>query len=98
MPKKTRIPPELLELIGKDFILSTRNGVPYHKRYARPRNPDTPAQRRARTALARAVHAWQSAGAAAQERWNRAAKEQGRTTGYNLFLKDFMARDWALPE
>jgi hypothetical protein len=33
-----------------------------------------------------------------QERWNRAAKEQGRSTGYNLFLKDFMARDWALPE
>ena len=35
MPKKTPIPPELIERIGKDFILSSRNGRPYLKRYAR---------------------------------------------------------------
>jgi hypothetical protein len=98
MRRKTPIPPELIARIGTDFILSSRNGVPYLKRYARPANPDTPAQRRARTALARAVHAWQTTGPAEQERWNRAARERGRGSGYNLFLKEFMARDWALPE
>jgi hypothetical protein len=98
MPKKTPIPPEMLRLVGKDFILSSRHGVPYLKRYARPTNPDTPAQRQARIALARAVHAWQSAGPAVQERWKRTAREQGRTTGYNLFLKEFMARDRAMPD
>jgi hypothetical protein len=98
MPRKTPIPPELLERVGKDFILSSRHGVPYLKRYAHPRNPDTPAQRRARTALARAVHAWQSAGPVVQERWNRTAREGGRLTGYNLFLREFMARDGAVPD
>jgi hypothetical protein len=98
LPKKTPIPPELLALVGKEFILSSRNGVPYLKRYARPRNPDTPAQRRARTSLARAVHAWQSAGAVVQERWNRTAREQGRSSGYNLFLREFIARDGAVPD
>ena len=58
MARKTPIPVEQLARVGKDLILSSRNGVVYVKRYARPRNPDTPAQRRTRTALARAVHAW----------------------------------------
>ncbi len=98
MPRKTPIPPELIPRIGKDFILTSRLGVPYLKRYVRPRNPDTPAQQRARTSLARAVHAWQSAGAAARERWNQAARAQGRITGYNLFVRDFMARDGGVPD
>jgi hypothetical protein len=97
MAKKTPIPAELIERIGKDFILSSRNGVPYLKRYARPRNPDTPAQRRARSALARAVHAWQAAGPVVRERWNRSGKA-ANMTGYNLFVREFMARDGAVPD
>ena len=95
--RKTPIPPEMLERVGKDLILTSRNGVVYLKRYARPRNPDTPAQRRTRTALARAVHAWQSAGIAVRERWNRTAKAQNMT-GYNLFIREFMGRDGAVPD
>jgi len=97
MPKKTPIPPELLARVGKDLILSSRNGIVYLKRYARPRNPDTTAQRRTRAALARAVHAWQSAGAPVKERWNRTARAQ-RMSGYNLFIREFMARDGAVPD
>lgn len=97
MPKKTPIPPEMFARVGKDLVLSSRNGVLYVKRYAKPGNPDTPAQRRARTALARAVHAWQSAGIQAQERWNRTARAQG-LSGYNFFIKEFMARDGAVPD
>ncbi|HEV8479894.1 MAG TPA: hypothetical protein VGR66_03795 [Candidatus Eisenbacteria bacterium] len=97
MARKTPIPPEVLERVGKDLILSSRHGVLYVKRYARPKNPDTPAQKRTRTALARAVHAWQSAGIAVRERWNRTAKAQNMT-GYNLFIREFMARDGAVPD
>jgi hypothetical protein len=94
VPRKTPIPPELLARVGKDLVLSSRNGVVYLKRYARPANPDTAGQRRARAALARAVHAWQAAGVPAQERWNRTAKAQN-LSGYNLFIREFMARDGA---
>ena len=68
----------------------------YVTRYARPRNPDT-RPRSARGPLARAVHAWQSAGIAVHERWNRTAKAQNMT-GYNLFIREFMGRDGAVPD
>ena len=97
MPKKTPLPPELLERVGKDLILSSRNGVPYLKRYARPTNPRTPSQRRARTALARAVHAWQAAEHAVKARWNEAAR--GKTvSGYTLFIREFIGKDGGVPD
>lgn len=97
MARKTRIPPELLSRIGKDLILSSRNGVPYLKRYARPRNPDSPGQRRARSALARAVHAWQATDPASKARWNEQARGKNQS-GYTLFIREFIARDGAVPD
>lgn len=97
MARKTRIPPELLSRIGKDLILSSRNGVAYLKRYARPKNPDTPGQRRARRALARAVHAWQAANPETRARWNEAARRKNQS-GYSLFISEFIVRDGAVPD
>jgi hypothetical protein len=97
MARKTPIPPELLSRIGKDLILSSRNGVPYLKRYARPSNPDTPGQRKARSALARAVHAWQASDSRSKARWNEAARGKGQS-GYTLFIREFIARDGAVPD
>ena len=97
MARKTPIPPELFERVGKDLILSSRNGVPYLKRYAKPRNPDTPAQRRSRTTLARAVHAWQATEPQVKARWNERARDKSHS-GYTLFIQEFMARDAAVPD
>ena len=97
MARKTRIPPELLSRIGEDLILSSRNGVPYVKRYARPRNPNTPGQRRARSALARAVHAWQATDPKTKARWNEAARGKNQS-GYTLFVREFIARDAGVPD
>jgi hypothetical protein len=97
MARKTRIPPELLSRVGKDLILSSRNGVPYLKRYARPKNPNTAGQRRARSALARAVHAWQAADPPTKARWNETARGKNQS-GYTLFIREFIARDGAVPD
>jgi len=97
MARKTRIPPELLSRIGEDLILSSRNGVPYVKRYARPRNPNTPGQRRARSALARAVHAWQATDPKTKARWNEAARGKNQS-GYTLFIREFIGRDAGVPD
>lgn len=96
MPKKTPIPPEILAQLGVTWILSSRNGVPYVKRYTRPRNPRTAAQRRTRTALARAVHAWQASDPQEKARWNEAARGTPQS-GYTLFLREFIGRDGAIP-
>lgn len=96
MPKKTPIPPEILDQLGKTWVLSSRNGVPYIKRYSKPRNPRTPAQRRSRTVLARAVHAWQDADPQEKARWNEAARGTNQS-GYTLFIREFIARDGAVP-
>lgn len=92
-----RLSEELLARLAEGYILSSRKGRPYLKRYASPRNPDTPGQRSARLAFARAVHAWQAADPAVKARWNEAAKNQ-RATGYNLFIQEFLARDRAVPD
>lgn len=97
MPKKTPIPAELISRIGKDFILSSRNGVPYLKRYSKPKNPNTPGQKRARTALARSVHAWQATDANLKARWNQSARGTGQS-GYTLFIREFIARDFGVPD
>jgi hypothetical protein len=97
MARKTRIPPELLSRIGKDLILSSRNGVPYVKRYARPKNPNTAAQRKSRSALARAVHAWQATDPKTKARWNEAAWGKSQS-GYTLFISEFIAKDVGLPD
>jgi hypothetical protein len=88
---------ELLARLAGGFILSSRKGKPYLKRYASPRNPKTPRQRSARLAFARAVHAWQAADPTIKARWNEAARNT-RATGYNLFIQEFLARDRAVPD
>jgi len=87
-----RLTEELLARLAEGFILSSRKGRPYLKRYAAPKNPRTPGQRAARGAFARAVHAWQAADPAVKARWNEQSKTQAGS-GYNLFIRDFMARD-----
>jgi hypothetical protein len=88
---------ELLARLAEGFILSSRKGRPYLKRYAAPKNPRTPGQKSARLAFARAVHAWQAADPAVKARWNEQARTQ-TATGYNLFIKDFLARDGSVPD
>ncbi len=99
MPRKRppRLSDELLARLAEGYILSSRKGRPYLKRYASPKNPRTPGQRSARLAFARAVHAWQAADLAIKARWNEAAKTQ-RGTGYNLFIQEFLARDRSVPD
>ena len=99
MPRK-RPPPlteEVLARLAEGYILSSRKGRPYLKRYAAPKNPRTPGQRSARMAFARAVHAWQAADSSMKARYNEQAKTQ-RGTGYNLFIRDFLARDRSVPD
>ena len=97
MARKKRIPPELLSRIGEDLILTSRNWVPYVKRYARPKNPNTPSQRRARSALARAVHAWQATDPTNIARWKEADRGKNQS-GYTLFIREFIARDAGVPD
>lgn len=91
-----RLGDELLARLAEGYILSSRKGRPYLKRYASPKNPRSPGQRAARGSFARAVHAWQSADAGVKARWNEQAKTQPGS-GYNLFIRDFMARDGSVP-
>jgi hypothetical protein len=88
---------ELLARLTEGFILSSRKGRPYLKRYAAPANPRTAGQRAARGAFARAVHAWQAADPAVKGRWNEQARNHPTATGYNLFIRDFLARDGSVP-
>jgi hypothetical protein len=99
MPRQRppRLDAELLARLAEGFILSSRKGRPYLKRYAAPKNPRTPGQRAARGAFARAVHAWQAADPVAKARWNEQARNQPGS-GYNLFIRDFMARDGSVPD
>jgi hypothetical protein len=92
-----RLSDELLARLADGYILSSRKGRPYLKRYASPKNPRTAGQRSARLAFARAVHAWQAADSTVKARWNETAKNQ-RATGYNLFIQEFLARDRAVPD
>jgi hypothetical protein len=88
---------ELLARLAEGYILSSRKGRPYFKRYASPANPRTPGQRAARGAFARAVHAWQAADPAVKARYNEIARTQA-ATGYNLFIREFLARDGSVPD
>jgi len=92
-----RLTDKLLARLAEGFILSSRKGRPYLKRYAAPKNPKTPGQRAARGAFARAVHAWQAADPAIKARYNELARTQP-ATGYNLFIRDFLARDGSVPD
>ena len=98
MPRRRppKLSDELLARLAEGFILSSRKGRPYLKRYASPANPRSPGQRAARGSFARAVHAWQSADVHVKARWNELAKTQAGS-GYNLFIRDFMARDGSVP-
>ena len=93
-PKLTE---ELLARLAEGYIVSSRKGRPYLKRYAAPANPRTPGQRAARGAFARAVHAWQAADPVVKARYNESARTQA-ATGYNLFIRDFLARDGSVPD
>jgi hypothetical protein len=99
MPRKR--PPtlseELLARLAEGYIVSSRKGRPYLKRWAAPKNPKTQRQRAARGAFARAVHAWQAADPAIKARYNEVARTQA-ATGYNLFIRDFLARDGSVPD
>jgi hypothetical protein len=88
---------ELLARLAEGYIVSSRKGRPYLKRYAAPANPRTPGQRAARGAFARAVHAWQAADPLVKARYNESARAQA-PTGYNLFIRDFLARDGSVPD
>jgi len=88
---------ELLARLAEGYILSSRKGRPYFKRYAAPANPRSPGQRAARGAFARAVHAWQAADPAVKARYNEIARTQA-ATGYNLFIREFLARDGSVPD
>jgi hypothetical protein len=92
-----RLTDELLARLAEGYILSSRKGRPYLKRYAAPKNPRTPGQKAARLAFARAVHAWQAADPVTKARWNDQARNQS-ATGYNLFIRDFLARDGSVPD
>jgi hypothetical protein len=99
MPRKRppTISDELLARLAEGWILSSRKGRPYFKRYAVPANPRTPGQRAARGAFARAVHAWQAADTPVKAKWNDLARST-QATGYNLFIKEFLARDGSVPD
>jgi len=88
---------ELLARLAEGYIVSSRKGKPYLKRYAAPANPRTAGQRAARGAFARAVHAWQAADSVVRARYNESARTQA-ATGYNLFIRDFLARDGSVPD
>jgi len=99
VPRKRppKLSEELLARLAEGYIVSSRKGRPYLKRYAAPANPRTPGQRAARGAFARAVHAWQAADAVVKARYNESARTQA-ATGYNLFIRDFLARDGSVPD
>jgi hypothetical protein len=99
MPRKRppKLSEELIARLAEGYIVSSRKGRPYLKRYAAPSNPKSPGQRAARGAFARAVHAWQAADPVVKARYNEIARTQA-ATGYNLFIRDFLARDGSVPD
>ncbi len=82
------------ELHGRmgGLVYVHRYGKQYVRIYARPSNPNTPAQRRGRNAFGEAVRAWQALTAEEKESWNDRARRK-RRSGYNMFISEWMKAD-----
>lgn len=68
-----------------DLVHVRRYGKQHLRIYAKPANPNTPAQRERRSAFRDAVRAWQAMSDAEKDTWNALARRK-RCSGYNLFL------------
>ncbi len=71
------------------IVIYRWNGKFFTRRYVRPRNPDTEAQRSNRSVFSDAVRAWRELSTAERTAWNSAGKVKKRR-GYNLFISDYM--------
>lgn len=71
-----------------DLVFYERNGKQCVRRYVTPHNPDTKAQKKARTSLSDAVAAWQALSPEEKNSWNKKASRKKRK-GYNVFISEF---------
>ncbi len=72
-----------------NLVFVHRRGKQHVRVYAKPTNPDTPAQRERRSAFRDAVRAWQALPDTEKDSWNARARRKNRS-GYNLFISRWM--------
>lgn len=70
------------------------NNRVFIRSYIKPRNPDTPAQRRNRGLFRNAMKAWQGLSSFDKDMFARRARRLGMT-GHNLFISRYMSRNRA---
>lgn len=85
-------PPAGFGISGRygSFVFVVRGRTTYARRYTKPSDPQSAAQRQHRGLFIEAVQAWRELGQDERERFNKRAKKAGRT-GYNLFVGEFLA-------
>lgn len=72
-----------------NLVFYTSCGRQFVRSYVKPRNPDTPAQRRNRDLFREAMKSWQALSSYDRDVFSRRAKRLGMT-GHNLFISRFM--------
>jgi len=77
------------------LVFSKWKGINYARRWLKPHNPRTDAQRAQRHELATAVFAWQQLDTATQESWNVAAKGLAMS-GFNYYVQQYIKQNCLL--
>lgn len=72
------------------MVFVQRNGGTYLRRYVKPKDPRTAAQRDKRARFAEAVAAWRALDEAGKAVFRKRGKALGRT-GYHLFVAEHLA-------
>ncbi len=72
-----------------DVVFYSFGGRVFFRAYVKPRNPDTPAQRRNRRLFSDAMRAWRGLSAFEKGSYNHRARRVGMT-GHNLFISRYM--------
>ena len=73
-----------------NIVFYTVKGSVYARRYVKPRDPRTEAQKKNRVLFRQAMHSWQGLSASAKARYNDRARGT-RMTGHNLYISRYMA-------
>ena len=72
--------------VGDSGVFASWQGIQYRRRYAKPSNPNSPAQQTVRNAFANGVAKWKTFNSAQQNAYGPLSAGQP-LSGYNLFLR-----------
>ncbi len=73
-----------------NIVFYTVEGTVYARKYVKPRDPKTDAQKKNRALFRQAMRSWQGLSASARARYNDRARGT-RMTGHNLYISRYMA-------